>query len=62
MEHPIQSPPMTYLEPCHTFKMVILQKKLMALNIFAKKLDVSMGPSAKACENATFKQIVQNSA
>ena len=62
-EHPIQSPPMAYLELCHTSKMELLRKKLTALSIFAKKLGVSdWGPSAKVCENATFKQIVRNSA
>ena len=67
VEHPIQNPPMAYLERCHTSKMELFQKfflrkKLTALSIFAKKLAVWWGHSAKVCENATFKQIVRNSA
>ena len=62
MEHPIQSPPMAYLEPCHASKMEVLRKKLTAINIFAKNWMFDRGPSAKVCENLTFKQITRNSA
>ena len=70
VNHAVQSPLKAYLDPIHTSKMELLRKKLTASSIFAKKLhlecmtrfEICRRLSTKVSKNATFRQIVQNSA
>ena len=55
VEYSVQNARKAYLEPSHTSKMELLRKKLTVLSVFAKKLGLNIPPSAKVCENATFK-------